>query len=69
MSHDHHDHDHEHTRDDELGFRVKALERILVEKGLVDPATLDALVETYETRVGPKNGARVVATIPYGETQ
>ena len=61
MSHDHHDHDHEHTRDDELGFRVKALERILVEKGLVDPATLDALVETYETRVGPKNGARVVA--------
>ncbi len=65
MSHDHdhheHEHDHEHTRDDELGFRVKALERILVDKGLVDPATLDALVETYETRVGPKNGARVVA--------
>ena len=59
MSHDHHD--HEHTRDDELGFRVKALERILVDKGLVDPATLDSLVETYETRVGPKNGARVVA--------
>ena len=60
MSHDH-NHDHEHTRDDELGFRVQALQRILVDKGLVDPATLDALVETYETRVGPKNGARVVA--------
>ena len=62
--HDHghdHDHDHEHTRDDELGFRAQALQKLLVEKGLVDPATLDALVETYETRVGPRNGARVVA--------
>jgi nitrile hydratase len=56
-----HDHDHEHTKDDELGFRVKALERLLVEKGLVDPAALDELIETYETRVGPRNGARVVA--------
>ncbi|MSQ54972.1 MAG: nitrile hydratase subunit alpha [Betaproteobacteria bacterium] len=56
-----HGHDHEHTRDDELGFRVKALEKLLVDKGLVDPAALDALVETYETRVGPRNGARVVA--------
>ena len=56
-----HDHEHEHTRDDELGFRVQALQRLLVDKGLVDPATLDSLVETYETRVGPKNGARVVA--------
>lgn len=54
-------HDHEHTKDDELGFRVKALEKLLVDKGLVDPATLDDLVETYETRVGPRNGARVVA--------
>ena len=60
--HGHHDeHAHEHTRDDELGFRVKALERLLVDKGLVDSATMDALVETYETRVGPRNGARVVA--------
>ena len=56
-----HEHEHEHTRDDELGFRVKALERLLVDKGLVDPATMDALVETYETRVGPRNGAQVVA--------
>lgn len=54
-------HDHEHTKDDELGFRVKALERLLVERGLVDPAALDSLIETYETRVGPRNGARVVA--------
>jgi nitrile hydratase len=56
-----HDHDHEHTKDDELGFRVKALEKLLVDKGLVDPAALDELVETYEKRVGPRNGARVVA--------
>jgi nitrile hydratase subunit alpha len=42
-------------------LRVKALESLLVEKGMVDPATLDAIVETYETKVGPRNGARVVA--------
>ena len=42
-------------------LRVKALESLLVEKGLVDPAALDALVDTYENRVGPRNGARVVA--------
>ena len=59
MSEQHHE--HEHTKDDELGFRVKALEQLLVAKGLVDPDALDELVETYETRVGPKNGARVVA--------
>ncbi|MDA0226087.1 MAG: nitrile hydratase subunit alpha [Proteobacteria bacterium] len=60
--HDHdHAHDHAHTKDDELGFRVKALERLLTEKGLVDAAALDTLIETYETRVGPRNGARVVA--------
>nr|WP_245259069.1 nitrile hydratase subunit alpha [Salinarimonas rosea] len=41
--------------------RVKALESILVEKGYVEPAAIDALIETYETRVGPRNGARVVA--------
>jgi nitrile hydratase len=41
--------------------RVRALESVLVEKGLVDPAALDALIETYETKVGPHNGARVVA--------
>lgn len=60
--HDDHDHVHQNGRplsDPEL--RVKALEQVLVEKGLVDPAAMDALIETYETRVGPHNGARVVA--------
>jgi nitrile hydratase len=64
VSHDdHHDHDH-----DEAGpplsdgqLRVKALESLLVDKGLVDPAALDRLIDTYETRIGPRNGARVVA--------
>lgn len=42
-------------------LRVKALESLLTEKGLVDPAALDALIDTYETKVGPRNGARVVA--------
>src|SRR3954453_22136662 len=41
--------------------RVRALETVLVEKGYVDPAALDALIDTYETKVGPRNGARVVA--------
>jgi nitrile hydratase len=45
----------------ETELRVRALETILVEKGYVDPAALDLLIETYETRVGPRNGARVVA--------
>ena len=44
-----------------LALRVKALEELLVEKGLVDPAALDVFVEQYETRIGPRNGARVVA--------
>ena len=44
-----------------MALRVKALESLLVEKGLVDPATLDAIVDTYEHKVGPQNGARVVA--------
>lgn len=58
----HDDHDHEggsHLSDVEL--RVRALESLLVEKGYVDPPALDALVETYEKKVGPRNGARVVA--------
>jgi nitrile hydratase len=57
-----HDHDHEHQEvPSDLTLRVKALESLLVEKGLVDPAALDALVDTYEHKVGPRNGARVVA--------
>jgi nitrile hydratase len=56
-----HDHSHEHDPDEEMSFRVGALERILVEKGLVDPAALDEMIEIYEHRVGPRNGAQVVA--------
>ena len=54
-------HDHDHDYDEEMGFRVGALERLLIEKGLVDPAALDELIDTYQHRVGPRNGARVVA--------
>ena len=55
-------HDHAHNAPpSETAMRVKALETLLSEKGLLDPAAIDALVETYETRVGPRNGAQVVA--------
>lgn len=59
--HHHHDHDHEHPRLSELQLRVRALESLLVEKGLVDPAALDEFIDIYETKVGPRNGAKVVA--------
>src|SRR5471030_251864 len=61
--HDHHGHDHDHGQDapSDMALRVKALESLLVEKGLVDPAALDAIIETYEHKVGPHNGAKVVA--------
>ncbi|SDU36503.1 nitrile hydratase subunit alpha [Stappia sp. ES.058] len=59
---DHHHGDHDHgSHLDETDARVRALESVLVEKGYVDPAALDLLIETYETKVGPHNGARVVA--------
>ena len=63
MAHDDHDHDHDHGQDapSDMALRVKALESLLVEKGLVDPAALDTIVDHYEHRVGPRNGARVVA--------
>ena len=62
MAHDHGDHDHDHGSElSETQRRVRALETVLTEKGYVDPAALDVLVETYETKVGPHNGARVVA--------
>jgi nitrile hydratase subunit alpha len=63
MPHDGHDHDHDQQGAalSPLALRVRALESLLVEKGYVDPAALDLLIETYETRVGPRNGARVVA--------
>jgi nitrile hydratase len=68
-------HDHEHDGDDDdvaehrdhdaplsdVELRVRALESLLVDKGLVDPAALDAIVDTYETKVGPRNGAKIVA--------
>ena len=56
----HHDHDHQDVPSD-LTLRTKALESLLVEKGLVDRAALDALIDTMEHKVGPRNGARVVA--------
>jgi nitrile hydratase subunit alpha len=57
-----HDRDHDHQAvPSDPALRVKALESLLVAKGLVDPAALDALIDTYEHKVGPRNGARVVA--------
>ena len=75
MSHGHeHGHHHHHDDDDdvqehrehgaplsEVELRVRALESLLVDKGLVEPAALDALIDTYETKVGPRNGAKIVA--------
>jgi nitrile hydratase len=77
VSHDHeheHGHHHHHHDDDDVQehrehgapltdveLRVRALESLLVDKGLVEPAALDALIDTYETKVGPRNGAKVVA--------
>jgi nitrile hydratase subunit alpha len=60
MGHDH-DHDHDHDDDAPIALRVEALEALLTEKGLIDPATVDAIVRFYEQDVGPLNGARVVA--------
>lgn len=58
----HHHHDHEHDNHfTPIEARVKALESLMVEKGYVDPAALDVIIDTYETKVGPRNGARVVA--------
>jgi nitrile hydratase subunit alpha len=58
---DGHDHDHGQQLPSDTALRVKALESLLVEKGLVDPAALDAIIDYYETKVGPRNGAHVVA--------
>jgi len=68
-----HDHDHEHEHDHEHGhghvgstlspleLRVRALETVLTQKGYIDPAALDVLIDTYQTQIGPRNGAQVVA--------
>lgn len=68
MSHDashEHEHDHDHAHEGsalpEMDLRVRALESLLIEKGYVDPKALDVLIDTYEHKVGPRNGARVVA--------
>lgn len=54
-------HDHQNAPPSETAMRVKALETLLTEKGLVDPAAIDTLIELFETRIGPRNGAKVVA--------
>lgn len=56
-----HEHEHDHSELGEMDVRVRALETLLTEKGYVDPAALDELIDTYQTRIGPRNGARVVA--------
>ena len=65
MGNDHehgHDHDrHDHSELGEMDVRVRALETLLTEKGYIDPAALAELIDTYQTRIGPRNGARVVA--------
>jgi nitrile hydratase len=62
MSGHHHHHDHDHDNHfSPIEARVKALESLMVAKGYVDPAALDAIIDTYETKIGPRNGARVVA--------
>src|SRR5512136_1225500 len=58
--HDHDDHE-DHSELGEMDVRVRALETILAAKGYVDPAALDILIDTYQTKIGPRNGARVVA--------
>jgi nitrile hydratase len=64
MGHDHdhdHPHDHDHSELGEMDLRVRALETVLGQKGYIDPAALDVLIDTYQTKIGPRNGARVVA--------
>jgi nitrile hydratase len=62
MPHDSDDqHGHEGSELSPIALRVKALESLLTEKGFIDPAAVDAIIETYEKKIGPRNGARVVA--------
>jgi nitrile hydratase len=60
MAHDH-DHDDEHSELSDMELHVRALRTVLEQKGYIDPAALDVLIDTYETKIGPRNGARVVA--------
>ncbi|MBX2882844.1 MAG: nitrile hydratase subunit alpha [Granulosicoccus sp.] len=62
--HDHkhdHSHDHDHSHLDDTALRVRALETLLTDKGYIDPQALNVLIDTYQTKVGPRNGALVVA--------
>ena len=59
--HDHHDDDHDHSDLSDIAARVRALESVLIDKGYVDPAALDEIIDTYQHDIGPRNGARVVA--------
>ena len=59
MSHDHRSEDHSELAG--MDLHVRALRTVLEQKGYIDPAALDVLIETYETKIGPRNGARVVA--------
>jgi nitrile hydratase subunit alpha len=62
MGHDHdHDHDDDHSELSAMELHVRALRTVLEQKGYIDPAALDVLIDTYETKIGPRNGARVVA--------
>jgi nitrile hydratase subunit alpha len=60
MAHDAHDH-HDHSELSPIELRVRALESLLIEKGYIDPAALEVLIDTYENKIGPRNGAMVVA--------
>jgi nitrile hydratase len=60
MAHDH-DHDDEPSELSDMELHVRALRTVLEQKGYIDPAALDVLIDTYETKIGPRNGARVVA--------
>ena len=61
MAHDHDDEPHDYSELGEMEARVRALETVLVQKGYVDPGALDVLIDMYQTKIGPRNGARVVA--------
>jgi nitrile hydratase len=61
MTHDDAHADGEHSHLDPMDVRVRALETVLAQKGYIDPAALDALIDAYQTKIGPRNGARVVA--------
>ena len=61
MTGDHRHASDEHSELDDMEVRVRALQSVLAQKGYIDPAALDALIDTYQTKIGPRNGARVVA--------